>query len=115
LGERGLPLIATGDWNDGMNRVGEAGRGESVWLGFFLYDILARFAPLARAQGDDAFAAHCDVAAGRLRENLHLHAWDGDWYRRGWFDDGTPLGSHTASECRIDSISQSWSVLSGAG
>lgn len=115
LGERGLPLIGTGDWNDGMNRVGERGRGESVWLGFFLFDVLQRFAPVAAARGDGAFAATCGEAAEALRRNLDAHAWDGDWYRRAWFDDGTPIGSHASDECRIDSISQSWSVLSGAG
>ncbi len=114
LGERGLPLIGTGDWNDGMNRVGEAGRGESVWLGFFLFDALRRFADVARARGDEAFAETCRDQAERLRSNLELHAWDGEWYRRAWFDDGTPLGSSQSDECRIDSISQSWSVLSGA-
>lgn len=114
LGERGLPLIGTGDWNDGMNRVGHAGRGESVWLGFFLFDALQRFGEVARARGDEAFAQYCRTQAERLRENLEAHAWDGQWYRRAWFDDGTPLGSATSGECRIDSISQSWSVLSGA-
>ncbi|MEL1264000.1 glucoamylase family protein [Pseudoxanthomonas putridarboris] len=114
LGERGLPLIGTGDWNDGMNRVGEAGRGESVWLGFFLFDVLRRFADVAQARGDDAFATYCTEQAQRLRGNLETHAWDGQWYRRAWFDDGTPLGSAQSDECRIDSISQSWSVLSGA-
>lgn len=115
LGERGLPLIATGDWNDGMNRVGEAGRGESVWLGFFLYEALKRFAPLARSRDDQAFAAYCLQSAETLRDNLERHAWDGAWYRRAWFDDGTPLGSSSSLECSIDSIAQSWSVLSGAG
>lgn len=114
LGERGLPLIGTGDWNDGMNRVGEAGRGESVWLGFFLYDTLQRFVDVARIRGDDAFADECMESAERLRGNLEAHAWDGQWYRRAWFDDGAPLGSSQSDECRIDSISQSWSVLSGA-
>ncbi|TYT27500.1 cyclic beta 1-2 glucan synthetase [Luteimonas viscosa] len=115
LGERGLPLIATGDWNDGMNRVGERGRGESVWLGFFLYDALGRFSPLARARNDHAFAELCLEAAERLRQNLETHAWDGAWYRRAWFDNGAPLGSTESDECNIDSIAQSWSVLSGAG
>lgn len=114
LGERGLPLIGTGDWNDGMNRVGEAGKGESVWLGFFLYDVLVRFGDVALARGDEAFATFCADSASRLQANLETHAWDGDWYRRAWFDDGTPLGSAQSDECRIDSISQSWSVLSGA-
>ena len=115
VGERGLPLIATGDWNDGMNRVGEGGKGESVWLGFFLHDALLRFSPLARARGDGAFADRCVDGAETLRQNLEAHAWDGAWYRRAWFDDGTPLGSTSSPECRIDSIAQSWSVLSGAG
>ncbi|WP_425606312.1 GH36-type glycosyl hydrolase domain-containing protein [Lysobacter yananisis] len=114
LGERGLPLIGTGDWNDGMNRVGHAGRGESVWLGFFLFDVLQRFGEVARSRGDDDFAQYCRTHAQRLRENIEAHAWDGQWYRRAWFDDGTPLGSSANGECRIDSISQSWSVLSGA-
>lgn len=114
LGERGLPLIGTGDWNDGMNRVGDAGRGESVWLGFFLFDALRRFADVAQARNDEAFAEYCREHAQRLHENLEAHAWDGQWYRRAWFDDGSPLGSAQSDECRIDSISQSWSVLSGA-
>src|SRR5690606_37144583 len=114
-GARGLPLTATGDWNDGMNRVGEQGRGESVWLGFFLYDVLQRFIPVAEAQHDLAFADHCRGAAVQLQQNLEKHAWDGQWYRRAWFDNGAPLGSTDSDECRIDSISQSWAVLSGAG
>jgi len=114
IGARGLPLIAGGDWNDGMNRVGIEGRGESVWLGFFLYDVLERFSVVARARGDHGFAAWCATSAQALRGNLEEHAWDGQWYRRAWFDDGTPLGSAHSDECRIDSISQSWSVLSGA-
>lgn len=114
LGARGLPLMGTGDWNDGMNRVGEGGRGESVWLGFFLYDVLQRFIPVATARGDTAFADTCVAASQRLQANLESEAWDGGWYRRAWFDDGTPIGSQASDECRIDSISQSWSVLSGA-
>ena len=115
LGERGLPLMATGDWNDGMNRVGEGGRGESVWLGFFLYDVLTQFAVVARDRNDPVFAERCIASAAQLRVNLELHAWDGAWYRRAWFDNGAPLGSTASDECRIDSIAQSWSVLSGAG
>ena len=115
LGERGLPLMASGDWNDGMNRVGEHGRGESVWLGFFLFDVLTRFSAVARGRGDETFASHCLDAAEQLRQNLEMHAWDGAWYRRAWFDNGAPLGSTESDECRIDSIAQSWSVLSGAG
>ena len=115
LGDRGLPLIATGDWNDGMNRVGERGQGESVWLGFFLFDVLTRFGEVARARSDALFAQRCADAGARLRGNLEAHAWDGAWYRRAWFDNGAPLGSTESDECRIDSIAQSWSVLSGAG
>src|SRR5690606_21136833 len=91
------------------------GKGESVWLGFFLISVLEQFAPVARAQGDLSFAASCIEQSAGLRENIEHHAWDGEWYRRAWFDDGTPLGSAANTECRIDSISQSWSVLSGAG
>ena len=113
-GARGLPLMGSGDWNDGMNLVGAGGQGESVWMGFFLITVLQRFAPLARGRGDVDFAAHCDDEAARLRACIEASAWDGAWYRRAWFDDGSVLGSATNSECRIDSIAQSWSVLSGA-
>ena len=115
FGARGLPLMGAGDWNDGMDLVGRQGRGESVWLGFFLYDVLTDFAEVARAHDDPAFAARCVSEAATLRRNIELHGWDGQWYRRAYFDDGTPLGSATNAECQIDSISQSWSVLSGAG
>ncbi|NMF98277.1 cyclic beta 1-2 glucan synthetase [Aromatoleum toluolicum] len=115
FGERGLPLIGAGDWNDGMNLVGIKGKGESVWLGFFLCEVLRQFAGVARAHGDAAFAELCAEEGAQLRRNIEQHAWDGQWYRRAWFDDGTPLGSAGNVECRIDSISQSWSVLSGAG
>ena len=114
FGEHGLPLIGSGDWNDGMNLVGEQGKGESVWLGFFLYDVLLRFSALARAHGDEAFAERCTSEAADLQRNLEQHGWDGAWYRRAYFDDGSPLGSLTCPECQIDSIAQSWSVLSGA-
>ncbi len=114
VGEHGLPLIGTGDWNDGMNRVGEHGKGESVWLGWFLHATLAAFAPLAKARGDGARLSAWLEHAARLRSSLEREAWDGDWYRRGYFDDGTPLGSATSDECKIDSIAQSWSVISGA-
>jgi cyclic beta-1,2-glucan synthetase len=113
-GPHGLPLMGSGDWNDGMNRVGRDGRGESVWLGFFLCDLLRTFAPLCRERGDAARAARYQAEADRLADMLEL-AWDGEWYRRGYFDDGTPLGSAQNEECRIDSIPQSWAVLSGAG
>jgi cyclic beta-1,2-glucan synthetase len=115
FGEHGLPLIGSGDWNDGMNLVGERGKGESVWLGFFLYDVLMRFTEVANARGDISFVERCRMEAGHLRRNLEEHGWDGEWYRRAYFDDGTPLGSATNPECQIDSIAQSWSVLSGAG
>ena len=98
-----------------MNRVGAEGRGESVWLGFFLYDGLTRFSAIARLRGDSTFADRCVEAATQLQANLEKHAWDGEWYRRAWFDDGTPLGSKASAECTIDSIAQSWSVLSRAG
>ncbi len=114
FGEHGLPLMGAGDWNDGMNLVGLEGKGESVWLGFFLYDVLTRFAEIARRRGDTAFVEHCEKEATQLRQNIEQHAWDGAWYRRAYFDDGTPLGSSTNAECQIDSISQSWAVLSGA-
>jgi cellobiose phosphorylase len=115
FGEHGLPLIGGGDWNDGMNRVGHKGRGESVWLGFFLYDVLHRFARLATAHNDPGFAQRCRAQASELQRNLESHAWDGEWYRRAYFDNGEPLGSHLNPECQIDSLPQSWAVLSGAG
>jgi cellobiose phosphorylase len=114
FGEHGLPLMGTGDWNDGMNLVGFHGRGESVWLAFFLYDILMQFSELAGRYDDAAFAGRCQKEAGVLRNNIEQHAWDGNWYLRAYFDDGTPLGSTSNPECRIDSVAQSWSVLSGA-
>ncbi|HET6198219.1 MAG TPA: glucoamylase family protein [Acetobacteraceae bacterium] len=114
FGAHGLPLIGTGDWNDGMNRVGEHGRGESVWLGWFLYATLNAFAPLARERGELTLASDWQALAARLRAALEQHAWDGEWYRRGFYDDGTPLGSAQNDECRIDAIAQSWSVISGA-
>ncbi|MGH7788817.1 MAG: GH36-type glycosyl hydrolase domain-containing protein [Candidatus Binatia bacterium] len=113
-GEHGLPLMGTGDWNDGMNRVGEGGKGESVWLGWFLHTALTRFAVLADERGESARATAWRQHATALAEALETAAWDGDWYRRGYFDDGTALGSSTSDECRIDSIAQSWAVLSGA-
>jgi cyclic beta-1,2-glucan synthetase len=112
-GAHGLPLIGTGDWNDGMNRVGEHGRGESVWLGWFLHATLCAFAPFATARNEIGRAQRWLTHAKALREALEHHAWDGQWYRRGYYDDGTPLGSAGSDECRIDSIAQSWSVISG--
>jgi cyclic beta-1,2-glucan synthetase len=115
IGTHGLPLFGSGDWNDGMNRVGAEGRGESVWLGWFLHATLMRFAPLAERRGETAKAADWRKHAFALQQAIDREAWDGDWYRRGYFDDGTPLGSVTSEECRIDSIAQSWAVISGAG
>jgi cyclic beta-1,2-glucan synthetase len=114
VGEHGLPLFGTGDWNDGMNRVGEKGKGESVWLGWFLQATLESFAPVAAARGESDRAARWLAHAAALQASLDK-AWDGAWYRRGYFDDGTPLGAAAGDECRIDSIAQSWSVISGAG
>ena len=115
FGERGLPLMGSGDWNDGMNIVGAHGKGESVWLAFFLYEVLMRFAELARMRGDTPFAERCQAEAAQLRLNIERNGWDGEWYRRAYFDDGTPLGSASNPECQIDAIAQSWAVLSGAG
>jgi cellobiose phosphorylase len=114
-GEHGLPLIGSGDWNDGMNLVGEHGKGESVWLGFFLYEVLMRFTEVAGAHGDVSFAERCVSEAAGLRKNIEANGWDGKWYRRAYFDDGSPLGTSANPECQIDSIAQSWSVLSEAG
>jgi cellobiose phosphorylase len=115
LGAHGLPLMGSGDWNDGMNLVGIKGAGESVWLGFFLCAVLTQFAEVARGRGDSPFAERCTAEEARLRQSLEVHGWDGAWYRRAYFDDGSPLGSVANEECRIDSVAQSWSVLSGAG
>jgi len=113
IGSHGLPLFGTGDWNDGMNRVGAGGRGESVWLAWFLHATLMRFAPLAERRGDADKAALWRKHAFALQQAIEREAWDGDWYRRGYFDDGTPLGSVSSDECRIDSVAQSWAVISG--
>jgi cyclic beta-1,2-glucan synthetase len=115
VGSHGLPLFGTGDWNDGMNRVGAAGRGESVWLAWFLHVALVRFSTVAEARAAGEVAARWRKHAFVLRQAIEREAWDGDWYRRGYFDDGTPLGSVSSDECRIDSIAQSWAVISGAG
>ena len=114
LGQHGLPLIGTGDWNDGMNRVGEKGEGESVWLGWFLHAALTAFVPLALARSETRRAEIWTAHADALKVAIEREAWDGEWYRRGYFDDGAPLGSATNDECQIDSIAQSWAVLSGA-
>jgi cyclic beta-1,2-glucan synthetase len=113
LGAHGLPLMGGGDWNDGMNLIGEHGKGESVWMAFFVCEVLREFADLARAHQDDAFAQTCKDARDKLAVSIDTHAWDGEWYRRAYFDDGTPLGTAAGVECQIDSIAQSWSVLSG--
>jgi cyclic beta-1,2-glucan synthetase len=112
-GLHGLPLIGSHDWNDGMNRVGVEGRGESVWLGWFLYATLTRFAPLCERMGDGEQADVYRQQARDLKEALEANAWDGNWYLRAYYDDGTPLGSAESQECQIDSLAQSWAVLSG--
>ncbi len=114
-GVHGLPLIGSGDWNDGMNMVGAGGKGESVWLAFFLYSVLRDFGALAALRGDTAYAGYCRSESENLLSGIAENGWDGDWYRRAYFDDGSVLGSAKNDECRIDSIAQSWSVLSGAG
>jgi cyclic beta-1,2-glucan glucanotransferase len=114
VGAHGLPLIGGGDWNDGMNRVGSEGRGESVWLGWFLHAALWEFAQHADARGEHVRAEAWRSHVHLLKTALEEHGWDGDWYRRAYFDDGSPLGSVVNTECRIDSIAQSWGVLSGA-
>src|SRR5438105_4783240 len=114
FGSHGLPLMGTGDWNDGMNRVGSDGKGESVWVGWFLYTILANFAELADSRHDETHAQTYRERAQALKEALNEHGWDGEWYRRAYFDDGRPLGSKQNDECQIDSIAQSWAVISGA-
>jgi cellobiose phosphorylase len=114
LGRHGIPLMGTGDWNDGMNQVGPRGQGESVWNGWFMLTTLRGFAALAQDRSDSNLATWCRDRAAALRDALEEHAWDGQWYRRAYFDDGTPLGSATNDECQIDSIAQSWAVISGA-
>ncbi len=115
-GAHGLPLMGVGDWNDGMNRVGREGRGESVWLGFFLYDILGRWLPFVEARGDgDRARRYRDYREHLLRRlNADSGGWDGAWYRRAYYDNGAPLGSHQNDECQIDALAQAWAVLSGA-
>jgi cellobiose phosphorylase len=115
FGDHGLPLIGTCDWNDGMNKVGNQGKGESVWLGFFLFEVLTQFIKVAQARDDFEFVELCRNAAKKIQRNIEKNGWDGEWYRRAYFDNGLPLGSASNDECQIDSISQSWSVLSGAG
>jgi cyclic beta-1,2-glucan synthetase len=114
-GQHGLPLIGSGDWNDGMNRVGIEGKGESVWLAWFLITTLRKFATHAERRGDTAVRDEMLAKAEEYAEAIERSAWDGEWYRRAYFDDGSPLGSRTSDECKIDAIAQSWSVISGAG
>jgi cyclic beta-1,2-glucan synthetase len=114
FGRHGLPLMGTGDWNDGMDKVGYKGEGESVWLAFFLCDVLVRFADTADTFKDHFFAEICRTEAAAIQSRIETAGWDGEWYRRAYFDDGTPLGSKENKECRIDAISQSWAVLSGS-
>jgi cyclic beta-1,2-glucan synthetase len=114
IGIHGLPLMGTGDWNDGMNRVGEHGKGESIWLGWFLHTILWEFAKVADSRGEHTRAEAWRLHVSALKAALERDGWDGEWYRRAYFDDGTPLGSARDTECRIDSIAQSWGVMSGA-
>ncbi len=111
---RGLPLIGTGDWNDGMDRVGIEGKGESIWMGWFLIDTCRHLIPLADRRGEHAVVARLEGWVARVREAVEQHGWDGGWYRRAYFDDGSPLGSVASREARIDSLSQSWGVISGA-
>jgi cyclic beta-1,2-glucan synthetase len=115
IGSHGLPLFGTGDWNDGMNRVGAGGQGESVWLGWFLHATLLKFAAVADQRGESPRASSWRKHAFAMQQAIEREAWDGDWYRRGYYDDGTPLGSISSDECRIDAIAQSWAVISGGG
>ena len=115
FGKHGLPLMGAGDWNDGMNEVGSEGKGESVWLAWFLSHTLSKFAHVAKQRNDTTHASLYEEKASELVKAIDRHAWDGDWYRRAYFDDGTPIGSAANDECKIDSISQSWSVIAGGG
>ncbi len=115
FGTHGLPLIGSGDWNDSMNLVGRHGKGESVWLAFFLCHVLGEFSKVARLRADPSFADRCEMEAMQLSQRIEQNGWDGEWYRRAYFDDGSPLGSLSNVECQIDSVAQSWAVLSGAG
>ncbi|MDQ2087331.1 glucoamylase family protein [Herbivorax sp. ANBcel31] len=115
FGERGLPLMGSGDWNDGMNTVGNKGAGESVWLGWFLYSILNAFAPICERKGEKDRAKKYITSAKKIAKAIEENGWDGSWYRRAYFDDGKPLGSVQNSECKIDSLAQTWAVISGGG
>ncbi|WP_413584252.1 GH36-type glycosyl hydrolase domain-containing protein [Bdellovibrio sp. HCB274] len=111
VGVHGLPLIGSGDWNDGMNRIGEKGKGESVWMGWFLHKVMHDYLPYCDSETKQRYEKHM----AQLRDAIETKAWDGEWYRRAYFDDGTPLGTSEGQECRIDSLSQTWSILSGVG
>jgi cyclic beta-1,2-glucan synthetase len=113
-GSHGMPLMGSGDWNDGMNRIGEDGRGESVWLGFFQFSVLRQFASLASRHNDPAFAEKCLSRSAILQQDIEKNTWDGSWYHRAYLDSGDPVGSHVNAECQIDSLPQSWAVISGA-
>mgnify|MGYP003304657481 CR=1 FL=1 len=115
LGEHGIPKIGSGDWNDGFSTVGNKGRGESIWLGFFLYEVLNRFIPICELKGDLVSKEKYENLQQELKRNLNNHGWDGRWYRRAYTDEGDILGSIQNEECKIDSIAQSWAVISGAG
>jgi cyclic beta-1,2-glucan synthetase len=112
-GVHGLPLMGCGDWNDGMNKVGEEGRGESVWVGWFLLVVLARFLPIMKHRGDTDQAADWQIRQAALRNAIETNAWDGEWYRRAYFAVETPLGSVQNDECQIDSLAQTWAVIAG--
>lgn len=114
FGVHNIPLMGSGDWNDGMSTVGNEGKGESVWLGWFLYSILESFIDIAQIKGDEETKKHYEEKREFIRENMEANAWDGGWYRRAYFDDGTPLGSRENPECQIDSLAQSWAIISGA-
>lgn len=114
-GAHGLPLMGVGDWNDGMNEIGIHGKGESVWVGWFQIEVLNRFIPLCKAKKRDDLVARYETRISQLKAALEQHAWDGEWYKRAFFDDGSPLGSKQNQDCQIDSLSQSWAVISGAG
>ena len=115
FGENGLPKIGSGDWNDGFSTVGNKGKGESIWLGFFLYDIINKFIPICKQKQDEELAQKYETIRDKLKKALNSNGWDGRWFRRAFMDDGKMLGSMENDECRIDSIAQSWSVISGAG
>jgi cellobiose phosphorylase len=114
-GAHGLPLIGGGDWNDGMNEIGRLGKGESVWMGWFLATVLKNFIPIVEARGDTVRVERYKKAIDHLVKSLQENSWDGAWYRRAYFDDGSAVGSADSEECQIDSLPQSWSIISGLG